>query len=181
MRIVKARPGGDYRLLIHGAALEFIEREASRATAAETGGVLAGRGGLVAGEAHVTQASGPGPKARRNMFSFSRDTAFCQQFLDRLAVESGGEVDYLGEWHKHHESEPRPSQRDVKTARDIAADPGYHVEVCLLLIIGRSNRRDSLRAFAVHATGLVEKLSWGICASSCEFERATEVAAGAGE
>jgi integrative and conjugative element protein (TIGR02256 family) len=171
MRIVKADPDGSYRLLIHPAALEFIEAEASRATATETGGVLSGRGGLTAGAAHVTHASGPGPKARRNMFSFLRDTAYCQEFLDRLAVESGGEVDYLGEWHKHHQLEPRPSPRDVKTARDIAADPGYHVEVCLLLIIGRSNRRGSLRAFAVHATGPIEKLSWGLC-TGYEFEGA---------
>lgn len=169
MRIVKAGPGAGYRLLVHPAVLDLIEAEAARATKAETGGVLAGRGALTTGEAHVTHASGPGPRARRTMFSFSRDTAYCQQFLDGLAVESKGEIDYLGEWHKHHESEPRPSSRDIKTSRDIAAAPDYHVEVCLLLIIGRSNRRGSLRAFAVHATGLVEKMGWSLC-TDCEFE-----------
>jgi integrative and conjugative element protein (TIGR02256 family) len=110
------------------------------------------------------------------MYSFSRDTAYCQRFLDRLAVESKGEIDYLGEWHKHHETEPRPSSRDITTSRNIAASPDYHVDVCVLLIIGRSNRRNSLRAFAVNATGEVEKVSWGLC-TACEYEVPSDVLA----
>lgn len=166
MRALKVRPKEGYKLLIHPAVLTFIEAEATRS---ETGGVLAGCGGLLLGTAHITDASGPGPKARRTMYSFSRDTAYCQRFLDRLAVDSKGGIDYLGEWHKHHEKEPRPSSRDITTSRDIAASPDYHVDVCLLLIVGCSNRRNSLRAFAVHATGQVERVNWGLC-TACEFE-----------
>jgi integrative and conjugative element protein (TIGR02256 family) len=169
MRAFKVRLNEGHKLLIHPAALEFIEAEAAKATRTETGGVLVGRGGLSLGGAHITDASGPGPKARRSMYSFSRDTAYCQRFLDRLAVESRGEVDYLGEWHKHHETEPRPSSRDITTSRHIAASPDYHVDVCLLFIIGRSNRRNSLRAFAVNAAGRVERLNWGLC-TACDYE-----------
>jgi integrative and conjugative element protein (TIGR02256 family) len=169
MRAFKVRQNEGYKLLIHPEVLEFIEAEAAKATRSETGGVLAGRGGLSMGGAHITDASGPGPKARRTMYSFSRDTTYCQRFLDRLAVESRGEVDYLGEWHKHHETEPRPSSRDITTSRNIAASPDYHVEVCVLLIIGRFNSRNSLRAFAVDRMGQVERMSWGLC-TACEYE-----------
>src|SRR5947208_1031615 len=113
----------NYKLLIHTPVLDLIESMAAKATRAETGGVLAGRGDLTKGEVHVTNASEPGPKARSTMFSFSRDTSYCQQFLDRVAGETQGEVDYLGEWHKHHEVEPRPSSQDVATARNIALNP----------------------------------------------------------
>lgn len=157
----------DYRLLIDSSVLDFIEAEASKATRTETGGVLAGRGRLLTDEVHISQASKSGPRARRTMYSFARDTIFCQQFLDRVAIESEGQIDYLGEWHKHHEAEPRPSWKDIKTAKDIALNPDYHVELCLMLIIGRSNHRSSLRAFVVYPSGAAEKIGWDVC-RACE-------------
>jgi integrative and conjugative element protein (TIGR02256 family) len=147
-------------LLIGRSVLEFLEGEAAKATNTETGGILAGRGGLLEDNAQVVRASGPGPKARRTMLRFSRDTAYCQDLLDAWAVESGGEVDYLGEWHKHHETLPRPSARDIQTCREIAVDPKYHVDCCLLLIIGKSNNRTSLRAFIVYAALESEEIKW---------------------
>jgi integrative and conjugative element protein (TIGR02256 family) len=157
----------DYRLLIHSSVLDFIEAEASKATRTETGGVLAGRGRLMIDEVHISHASKAGPRARRTMYSFARDTIFCQQFLDRVAIESEGRIDYLGEWHKHHDAEPRPSWKDIKTAKDIALSPDYHVELCLMLIIGRSNHRSSLRVFVVYPSGIAEKIRWDIC-HDCE-------------
>jgi integrative and conjugative element protein (TIGR02256 family) len=155
------------RLLIHLSVLEFIEAEATKATKTETGGVLAGHGDIIEGEIHLTHASEAGPKARKTLFSFARDTSYCQQFLDRLAVESVGRIDYLGEWHKHHEAEPRPSPRDIKTSTNIALNPDYHVSHCLLLIIGKSNHRSSLRAFVVCPSGATSSIGWNIC-TGCE-------------
>jgi integrative and conjugative element protein (TIGR02256 family) len=157
----------DYRLLIHPSVLDFIEEESAKATRTETGGVLAGRGELMQADVHVTHASAPGPRARKTMLSFARDTLYCQKFLDRIAVESEGQIDYLGEWHKHHEVEPRPSGRDIATSRDIALNPYYHVELCLLLIIGRSNHRNSLRSFVVYPSGMILKIGWDVC-TACE-------------
>ena len=151
------------RLMIHASVLDLLERESAKALRTETGGVIAGRGDLESAEVHVTHASKPGPRARRTMFSFSRDTNYCQQFLDRLAVGSDGEIDYLGEWHKHHEDVPRPSGRDIATSSEIAFDTDYHVKLCLLFIIGRSNKRDSLRAFVVDSAGCTTKIEWEVC------------------
>jgi integrative and conjugative element protein (TIGR02256 family) len=153
--------------MIHSSVLDFLEQESANAFRTETGGVLAGRGDLTKGEVHVTHASKPGPRARRAMFSFSRDTGYCQQFLDEIAAQSHGQIDYLGEWHKHHEDSPRPSWRDIATSTDIALESDYHVDLCLLLIIGKSNRRRSLRAFIVDREGVMAKVAWEVC-TACE-------------
>jgi integrative and conjugative element protein (TIGR02256 family) len=153
----KSRP-----LLIDSDVLEFIEKEAAKAVRTETGGILAGTGSLRNLDAKVGRASGPGPTARRTLFFFARDTNYCQALLNRWAAHSGGEVDYLGEWHKHHEIVPRPSRRDIITCSEIAADANYHVDRCLLLIIGKSNDRTSLRAFIVYDTGKVAEMRWEV-------------------
>ena len=156
--------------MIHSSVLDFIEQESAKASRTETGGVLAGHGDLIKGEVHITHASKPGPKARRTMFSFSRDTNYCQQFLDKIASQSHGQIDYLGEWHKHHEHLPRPSWRDIATSTDIALSSNYHVDLCLLLIIGRSNCRASLRAFMVDREGVTARVVWDVC-TACDRQQ----------
>lgn len=151
------------KVFIHQEALAFIEGESDSSPRKETGGVLAGRGAFEAGEVHITHASKPGPRARRTRFSFERDNAFCQQYLDEVARRTGGLVDYIGEWHKHHERVPHPSWRDIRTAAEIADNPDYHISLCLLLIIGESNRRSALRAFIVNAGGGMSEVKWKAC------------------
>lgn len=165
----RRQPDTKCRLMIHASVLDSLEQESAKAPRTETGGVIAGCGDLMSAEVHVTHASKPGPRARRTMFFFSRDTNYCQQFLDRLAVDSDGEIDYLGEWHKHHEDVPRPSGRDIATSSEIAMDADYHVNLCLLLIIGRSNKRDSLRAFVVDGAGCTTRIEWEVC-MSCKYD-----------
>ena len=157
-----------FKIAIRESILEFLEAESLASPRTGTGGVVAGRGSLADGEIVLTNASGSGPKARRTRYSYARDKEYCQAFLDRVAVESARKVDYLGEWHKHHESEPRPSGLDIKTAADIAAGPDYHVSLCLLLIIGASNSRDSLRVFVVHPNGVILKAAWNVYAEAGE-------------
>lgn len=158
------------KVFIHPKALAFIERASTDSPRTETGGILAGRGSLNEGEVHITHASGPGPRARRTRSLFARDTAYCQRYLDQVAKSSAGVVDYLGEWHKHHQLLPQPSWRDLGTAAAIARSGDYHVSLCLLLIIGASNWRSSLRAFRVNTLGRVMELGWSVCDDSPCFE-----------
>ena len=151
------------KVFIHPDALAFIEDESKRSPRTETGGVLTGRGSLEEGEVHITHASEPGPRAYRTRFTFERDIIFCQLYLDEVAIRTDGLIDYVGEWHKHHERVPHPSWRDIRTAAEIADNPDYHVSLCLLLIIGESNRRSSLRAFVVNAVGGVSEVQWEAC------------------
>jgi integrative and conjugative element protein (TIGR02256 family) len=156
-------PTAALKVFIHQDALAFIEDESADSPRTETGGILAGRGSLETGEVHITHASKPGPHARRTRFSFERDNIFCQKYLDEIARRTGGLVDYVGEWHKHHEHVPYPSWRDTRTAAEIADSHDYHVSLCLLLIIGESNRRSSLRAFVVNAASEMSEVRWEGC------------------
>jgi integrative and conjugative element protein (TIGR02256 family) len=149
-----------HRLIISSAVLEFIEGEAQSAVLTETGGVLVGRGNFASGEMLITGASGPGPLARKTKYSFARDTQYCQRYLDKAAKDSSGLVDYAGEWHKHHEIAPWPSWQDITTIKKIAASQDYHVTIPVLLIIGQSNLRESLRAFAVREIGGLMIIEW---------------------
>ncbi len=147
-------------LLITSEILEYIESEAVKAPEVETGGIIAGRGDVSTGDVCITHASDAGPLARRSRYRFARDTEHCQKLLDRWVVESGGTIDYLGEWHKHHESDPTPSPQDILTCRRIAASSNYHVTTVVLLIIGASDSRNSLHAYSVDCCGRTNRLQW---------------------
>lgn len=151
------------KVSILAAALELMEKESARSQYAETGGVVAGFGSAENGELHISHASLPGPRARATRYSFQHDREFCQKFLDDLATQSNGKIDYLGEWHKHFEINPRPSGRDMRTMISIAENSAYHVNQPLLLIIGMNNRRNSLRVFATCKTEKLILTEWEEC------------------
>ncbi|HZE68932.1 MAG TPA: Mov34/MPN/PAD-1 family protein [Pyrinomonadaceae bacterium] len=139
-----------------------MELESESSPRTETGGVIVGRGEWLDSEVSITGVSGPGPRAVRTRYSFQRDIKHCQDYLNRIARESSGLLDYLGEWHKHHETDPWPSGQDLTTLATIALDPNYHVSVPILIIIGSSNNRSSLRAFSVDSLRNVQLLNWSI-------------------
>lgn len=150
------------KIKICQSALELIENEAARAKYVETGGVVAGTGNISEGEVILTHSSLPGPRAKATSYSFQHDREFCQQFLDELAIQTNGETDYLGEWHKHFERIPHPSSKDIYTLAAIARNSSYHVSYPLLLIIGSSNLRESLKVFVVNGTGCYDAVNWEI-------------------
>ena len=147
-------------IVISRSAVEYIEYDASHALGSETGGIIAGRGHVENGEVIITNASGGGPMATRTASYFSRDTEYCQQLVDTWAMKSNGEIDYLGEWHKHLESNPTPSSKDIGTMTKIATSPEYHVTTPILVIIGSSNHRKSLKAFLVDRKGAFQEVKW---------------------
>lgn len=153
----------EYSIGITEKALCFIEMEAAKTKRIETGGIIAGKGNHEEGKVLITHASGSGPRAVRRRRSFMRDTLYCQGLLDQWAIQSKGEIDYFGEWHKHFEIEPRPSVLDLDTMQRIASDRNYHVEKAILLIIGVSNRRNSLRTFIIGSRGILEANWWERC------------------
>lgn len=90
-----------------------VRRETARFRFRETGGVLFGYRddeSLV-----ITEATGPGPRARHRRTWFEPDTAYCQAQLSIVYQRTGGAVSYLGEWHTHPCGSTRPSQQDLKS------------------------------------------------------------------
>lgn len=159
-RSVKAAAKRALRLQIKEEVLAFIEATAADSPAVETGGILAGLGSLAVGEVVITKASPPGPQALTRHHYFSRDTIYCQGVLDQWVFESQGRVDYIGEWHKHFEVIPHPSFLDIATLRNIAVSSSYHVQQAILLIIGESNCRSSLKSFVIDAKGNCYTIDW---------------------
>lgn len=148
--------------MIAAEVLDFLEEQARSSPDRETGGIIAGCGTVGDGTAMILKASDGGPAALRRRGFFSRDTAYCQRLVDTWAAESAGAVDYLGEWHKHLEDKPRPSRQDILTLAEIARSRDYHVSLPVLLIIGRSNDRSSLRVFTVSESLFWRPVRWQV-------------------
>ena len=145
-------------VVVVNSAAEQIQVEADSKWPLETGGILLGstKGGRI----RVERATGPGPKAKHGLASFSRDGNFAQTELERAWIESDGAVDYIGEWHSH--TLPiGPSGRDRKSIVFIASSPEYAAPEPLLLlcmprgVIGR--RVWEIRAYCLVAGRLVER------------------------
>lgn len=149
-------------ILISTDVIEFIEKNSSLYKTVETGGVIGGTGNVENNTAAIIKVSDGGPKAIRQRAYFSRDTNYCQSVIDEWAKASIGENDYLGEWHKHLEKSPHPSHKDIKTMQEIAKKIDYHINIPILIIIGISNKRDSIKLFLVNSRGNVEQAKWVI-------------------
>lgn len=101
----------------------------------EAGGILLGmrRGEHI----HVTQLTSPGPEDRRSRTAFHRARKSHQEHALRQWRESGGLMDYLGEWHTHPEIEPNPSATDLREWRTLLRN----YEAALVFLIGGTDQQ----------------------------------------
>ncbi|MBX3037793.1 MAG: Mov34/MPN/PAD-1 family protein [Anaerolineales bacterium] len=148
------------KILVSLEVIEFIEREAYLSRKTETGGVIGGIGRVEDKNVFITKVSNGGPNAIKKPFFFSRDTKYCQEIVNEWARNSNGEVDYLGEWHKHLEREPKPSSIDIETMKKISQSSDYHISQPILMIIGESNNRKSLRLYIINDKNEFKLASW---------------------
>lgn len=124
-------------LALSEEATTCILGESAAGFPTETGGILVGCNGTHTIE--VVFAVGPGPGAIHQPTFFRRDGDYSQRQLDRLYVGSGGNHDYLGEWHSH----PRPggpSGRDCRSMEWIARHPDYNRAEPVLVLSQRNLR-----------------------------------------
>ena len=150
------------KIFIQEDVLFFIEKESRCSIYTETGGIIGGFGSFEDNNIIITKASDCGPNSKKKYNFFSRDTKYCQQIVDQWASKSSGEIDYLGEWHKHLESNPKPSSLDISTLTRIALSKNYHVLNPILVIIGNSNSRESLKTFVFNSHGSYINVEWNI-------------------
>ena len=146
------------KIRINREVVRTIEELAMKSTMTETGGIIAGTGRFSAGNIVITKCSDSGEKAVKKRYLFSRDSKYCQDVLDKWAENSNGRIDYLGEWHKHFELSPKPSSTDLKTMRSIDSSDSYHVEKCIMIIIGLKN---NIKMFVTRGLGYTE-LNWEV-------------------
>ncbi|MFN8215136.1 MAG: Mov34/MPN/PAD-1 family protein [Solirubrobacterales bacterium] len=122
------------RIVIEPAVRASLAGHTRTKPEVETGGILLGRR-ADADTLLLTRASPPGPRARHRRFSFLRDTAFLQDYLDAAHARSEGEEDYVGEWHVHPAIGAPPSRTDRRSLRRIAGSSRYAVTEPVLMIV----------------------------------------------
>ena len=99
--------------------MAVIARESKNARGVETGGPLVGFLSA-AGVLIVTDAAGPGPRAKHERYGITIDGKHAQEFCDRINFESEGRIDYVGDWHKHPGISLRPSEQDTLAMKTMA-------------------------------------------------------------
>lgn len=65
-----------------------------------------------------------------------RDRKGAQEFVERAYGETGGRLNYVGEWHTHPEKNPSPSCKDYKMMTDILRNSSIEIGHLFGLILG---------------------------------------------
>jgi integrative and conjugative element protein (TIGR02256 family) len=107
------------RVILLPKCLSVIRMESRKARCIETGGPLVGYiakdGTLV-----VADATGPGTRAKLERYSVTIDGEHAQKFCDQVRREFNGNIDYVGDWHKHTGFSLRPSEHDITAMKKMA-------------------------------------------------------------
>ena len=112
------------KLFILSSVFTAWQKESSRFRFRETGGMLIGYW-TRSGNAVITHATKPGPKAIHGYKYFVADCEYCQVILDDIIDRTGGEFSYIGDWHTHPVGLIGLSQQDMITAKSVSMDPSY--------------------------------------------------------
>lgn len=106
------------RLLIDDAVVDVMMKNRQlQNNDAESGGILLGL--RRDHHLHVTSLTTPCPADKRSRMGFQRTDKLHQAKALAAWRESGGVVDYIGEWHSHPEQHPSPSSIDTREWRSI--------------------------------------------------------------
>lgn len=136
-----ARPGGG-ELRISGAAIVNMRAHVQRhCWSTEAGGILLGR--MLTEKEHVVvdEVTVPGPHDRTSRFRFFRAERPAQTAVDAAWTRSGGEINYLGEWHTHPENDPTPSRHDRTDWQRLVMTQRYEQDALFFVIVGRRTIR----------------------------------------
>lgn len=134
------------------ASLSVLRAHAQHARRCqEAGGILLGRLIDISSQVLVDEVTVPGPEDRRSRFRFFRAKQPAQVLVDQAWARSGGELNYIGEWHTHPEDHPVPSCHDRSEWRRLATTQRYEQSSLFFVIVGRR----SIGAWEFSQTGRV--------------------------
>lgn len=102
----------------------------------EAGGVLVGRFISNSNNIVIDYISTPMKDDIRQRRFFNRKRKEHQAFVDKYWDESIGAFNYIGEWHTHPESIPRPSSIDKCEWKRILREAKYDSDYLLFCIVG---------------------------------------------
>ena len=102
----------------------------------ESGGILLGMRDEAKPSFVLVSTTFPGMLDRRRPFHFVRSKVAANRAIRRAWSQSGGKVNYIGEWHTHNEPAPTPSSTDGKLVRAVIRDGSCPFDRVFMLIIG---------------------------------------------
>jgi integrative and conjugative element protein (TIGR02256 family) len=134
------RPGGG-ELRLSEATLRMRVHVQRYCWSSEAGGILLGRMLMASDHIVVDDVTVPGPHDRRSRFRFFRAERPAQTAVDAAWARSGGEINYLGEWHTHPEDDPTPSRHDHTDWQRLVMTQRYEQAALFFVIVGRREIR----------------------------------------
>lgn len=111
----------------------------------EAGGVLLGRFVLDSDNIIIDKVTSPQSKDKRSRFAFKKMDRYHQQRITEEWTESGGKMNYIGEWHSHPENHPSPSSLDIREWKRKSKEDVYDHGFLIFIIVGI----ESISAWAV--------------------------------
>jgi integrative and conjugative element protein (TIGR02256 family) len=125
-------PTGSLRVLVRGAVLlQVSHHRQTSCWKREAGGQLFAR--IHGDEWSVEQATGPRESDFRSRFGFRPNRHAEQQEIEERF--SAG-LHYVGDWHTHPESSPKPSSTDLSSMRDMVSASRHELRGFLMMIVG---------------------------------------------
>lgn len=100
----------------------------------EAGGQLFAR--LTPYEVYVVDATGPRRTDKRARTSYIPDRKAEQQEIDERFRDG---LIYVGDWHTHPESTPRPSSKDINSISECFRKSQHGLSAFLLVVVGSTN------------------------------------------
>jgi integrative and conjugative element protein (TIGR02256 family) len=136
-----ARPGGGELRISEAAIVKMRAHIQRHCWSTEAGGILLGR--MLTEKEHIVvdEVTVPGPHDRRSRFRFFRSERPAQTAVDAAWTCSGGEINYLGEWHTHPEDDPTPSGHDRTDWHRLVTTQRYEQDALFFVIVGRRTIR----------------------------------------
>ncbi len=126
----------ELRLIITEDVITELLKHKQTRSSNESGGVLLGKKDINDNTYYITNISRPSKFDISSLFSFVRSKDSAQRIINKSWQESGGVINYLGEWHTHCEITPSPSQTDKRLVKQIFKDQSNSFNHYFMIILG---------------------------------------------
>lgn len=100
----------------------------------ESGGILLGR--IFENRIIIETITTPDSRDEAGISFFVRNKGRAQDVVNKTWGNSRGEKIYMGEWHTHSESCPKPSSTDKNIIRSMLRDSIMEIDFLLTVIVG---------------------------------------------
>lgn len=143
-----ASPDGRFAVKIEQFLLDHIKSICLQNPDLETGGILVGKYSTDLITAIVLHIDGPTKDSKSGSTWFFRGIKGLKKSLDTFWTKEN--LYYLGEWHYHPLSSPKPSEIDDLHMKSITKNDNMRCENPILLIIGGDPRNKEIFSVTVY-------------------------------